>query len=304
MDDKKIGWTMAITATVALSTVAPVGRAAILVGMHPTTLLVARYTLASILLGLTLRFTTAGRLNIDRRGLLMCSVAGVANGVATVAYFWALSRISASIASMLISLYPLVVLVLLALRGERLSAHKLIRLGLGITGVYLLLGPGGQVDGLGVLLALIAAASYAVYLVIIQWFLSSYPIQSTTYYVVMTMTVLILGLWLVQDAEWYVSGQQGWIAILIIALVGTYLARLATFRAVQGVGSAQLALLAPLETLLVVFWSLLFLGERLTLYQWLGGSLILLSALLARQRQSRTSLPTHDIQAVEDEPPS
>ncbi|MEZ4638614.1 MAG: EamA family transporter [Caldilineaceae bacterium] len=43
-------------------------------------------------------------------------------------------------------------------------------------------------------------------------------------------------------------------------------------------------MLNPLEILLAVIWSILFLHERLSLTTWLGGGLILFSALLAIQR--------------------
>jgi drug/metabolite transporter (DMT)-like permease len=46
-------------------------------------------------------------------------------------------------------------------------------------------------------------------------------------------------------------------------------------------------LLLPIETLLAILWSFLFLGERLLLLQLVGGSLILLSAMLAVQRLGR-----------------
>jgi drug/metabolite transporter (DMT)-like permease len=42
-----------------------------------------------------------------------------------------------------------------------------------------------------------------------------------------------------------------------------------------------MALFSPLETLLTITWAMLFLQERLTLIQWLGGGLIILSMLLA-----------------------
>ena len=59
------------------------------------------------------------------------------------------------------------------------------------------------------------------------------------------------------------------------------------FRAIQEIGSGQLALLSPLETLLAILWSVAFLQESLSLFQWFGGSLILSSALLAAFRSKR-----------------
>ena len=69
--------------------------------------------------------------------------------------------------------------------------------------------------------------------------------------------------------------------------MGTYLAQMALFAAVRSIGSGQMALLGPLETLLTVIWSSLFLQERLSALQWAGGGLILFGAILAAQRMHR-----------------
>jgi drug/metabolite transporter (DMT)-like permease len=62
------------------------------------------------------------------------------------------------------------------------------------------------------------------------------------------------------------------------------------FAGIARIGSAETALLAPVDILLTIVWSLLFLGERVQALQWLGGSLILLSAMLALLRLNRTRL--------------
>lgn len=49
-----------------------------------------------------------------------------------------------------------------------------------------------------------------------------------------------------------------------------------------------MSLMTPLEILLAVIWSVIFLGERLELPHLIGGALILASALLAIQRLNLT----------------
>ena len=54
--------------------------------------------------------------------------------------------------------------------------------------------------------------------------------------------------------------------------MGTYLAQMALFAAVRSIGSGQMALLGPLETLFTVIYGRpLFLQERLSSLQWAGG---------------------------------
>jgi drug/metabolite transporter (DMT)-like permease len=281
LNKNRNAWIMALLATLAYSTSSPIARYLFIGGMSPTAMLVSRYLLATLLLAVTLRLAWREQLKIDRRGLAICLLAGAVNGFSTLAYFWGLSRMSASISAMIFTLYPLAVLGFLALRGERFSMRSGVRLLLGMAGVYLLVVPGGQIDTLGVLLVLLAATTFALSLAIVQWYLPGYSSMTVSFYTTITISAVAALFWLAQGAPWYVPGWQGWLALIFMTVVGTYLARLAMFKAVQGFGSFQMALFAPLETLLTISWSMLFLEERLTLTQWLGGGLIILSMLLA-----------------------
>ena len=137
-------WAMAISRMIAYSSTTPIARAAIGSGMNPTTMLLIRYILTTLLLGFILSGCAKRDLNIDRRGMLICMLSGLMGGGTTLTYFWSLTRLNASIASMLVSLYPLIVLGLLSLRGERFDTRQKIRLGLGLAGVYLIIGPHGH----------------------------------------------------------------------------------------------------------------------------------------------------------------
>ncbi len=283
-NSKWLGWLMAIGAVTAYSTSAPIGRGIIEGGLNPTSILLARFSIATILIGLTLLLTNPKALKIDRRGLMMCLIIGIINATTALSFFWALTRISASLGAMLVSVYPLIVLGLLALRGEKFTYRNTIRLALGLTGVFLIIGPGGQLDGLGVLLVFICAAGYALQLALTQWYLADYDVRTIAFYISSLMTVVQFGFWTAQGSEWTAPGWSGWFAIATMAVLGTYVARLAMFRAIREIGSGQTALLAPTETMLTVIWSLLFLQERLTLVQWSGSILIIASAILAVER--------------------
>jgi drug/metabolite transporter (DMT)-like permease len=97
------------------------------------------------------------------------------------------------------------------------------------------------------------------------------------------MTGVIAIWWWVQGAIWRTPDLQGWLIVGVLAVVSTYLARLALYGALRRVGSGQIALLWPLQTLLIIVLSVIFLHERLTPVQWGGGVLILASALLANE---------------------
>jgi drug/metabolite transporter (DMT)-like permease len=162
-----------------------------------------------------------------------------------------------------------------------------VRLGLGLAGVYLLIGAGGRADVVGVLLVVASVLASSLQTVFIQWFLQGYNGLTITLYMVLGMMVVAVGWWAAQGTGWTPLTWQAWLGIGVLALVCTYLARVAMFTAMMRLGGSQVTLLVPLETLLTVVWSVLFLGERLTLMQTLGSALILLSAALAAQRLRR-----------------
>jgi drug/metabolite transporter (DMT)-like permease len=282
-----LGWTLAITSTIAFSLGAPLGKAAIGLGLTPTTLLVLRFAISIVLLLATLGLTTPGKLRVDRKGLLILGGAGFINGFGILAFFWALTRMDASIATMIFSITPVVVLGVLALGGEKLTHRQFIRLGLGLIGVYLLVGPGGQTDWLGVLLICGNIISVSIEFAIIQWYARTYDTRTITLYVMLGMLTTVGGFWLFQGITWPAPNWQSWLVVAAMGLVTGYFAWWAMFTSMRHIGGSQVVLLTPLETLLSVLWAVLFLQERLSVWQWLGGVFILVSAALAAKRLSR-----------------
>lgn len=281
------GWVLALFATLCFSVAAPVARAAILAGFDATSLLAARMVLATFLLAAAIAAVNPARLKIDGPGLRMASLVGLLNGVGMLCFFWALNFVEASLVSMIISLSPLFVLSLLALRGERVTYRHGVRLVLALSGVYLLIGPSGNIHWGGFGLAFFAVMLFSLQMALIQWYLPAYDSRTVVFYVTGSMTLVVLAGWWLMGAHWAAPGWGGWLAVAVLAVVSTFLSRLAYFAAVAILGSGQLALLGPLETLLTIVWSTLFLHEQLTWLQMVGGLLILLSAALAIQRLGR-----------------
>ncbi|HUM69645.1 MAG TPA: EamA family transporter, partial [Chloroflexota bacterium] len=105
-----LGWIIAIASTVCFSVAPPIARGAILAGLAPTAVLVGRMAIALALLVIFIAVTSPGRFVIERRLGWIAFLSGIINGIGFIAFFVALTRLDASIASMLFSLSPLVVL--------------------------------------------------------------------------------------------------------------------------------------------------------------------------------------------------
>ena len=124
MTSPKAGWFFALSATVLFSVAPPIARALLVGGLNPTAVLLVRMWITAALLALTIAVMDRRALWADRRCFVIGSAAGVVNSVGMIAYFWALTRIDASIAAMLFSASPLFVLSLLALRRRGAPWHR------------------------------------------------------------------------------------------------------------------------------------------------------------------------------------
>jgi drug/metabolite transporter (DMT)-like permease len=281
---KVAGWMLALSATLFFSMATPIARGMIVGGADPTGIIVYRLMIATGLHAVALALTAPVLLRPKGRGLWLSLGAGLVNGLGMVLYFWSLVRLEASMTAMLLSLSPLVVLSLLALRGEKFTIRHGLRMGLALLGVYLLIGPGGNVDMVGVMMVLGAILAFASQLVVVQWFLQSYDARTITFYTNMGMFIFVAIVWVAQGMPWTPLSPMQWGGVVVLAVFSTFLARWAMYSAISVIGSGQMSLLSPLEILLAVSWSVIFLNESLTLAYLFGGLLILASALLAIQR--------------------
>lgn len=279
-----LGWVIALGASLCFSIATPISRGALTAGVGASEMLVARMSLAALFMGLTIGVMDFKLLRTDARCFWISFGAGMLNGIGMLLYTWGLQRLTSSMTSMLIALSPLYVLTLLALRGERFTYRHIVRLVLSLLGVYLLIGPGGEVDPIGVMWILVSMVCFALQMTTLQWYLMGYDARPVTFYMLIAMTICVLVMWGLEGAVWQPLGMHGWLASIVLAVFSTYVSRLLVFAAIGRIGGGQMAMLSPVETLMSVMWSFLFLGERLSPVQWIGGIFILTSAVLAIQR--------------------
>ena len=249
--------------------------------MAPSTLLVLRLSLAALLLGVTMAVVAPHKLKLSWRGLGLMLVVGGLAGLEIATFFWSLSYVDAATSSIIKSVQPLVVLLLLAMGGERMTARHWSRLLLSMVGIYLLVGVGGKIDPFGAFLIGLSLLFYALQLAQVQWWLQAYDTWTIAFYLTAIMSVVVTGWWAGTGAPWQTPTLYEVIVIIVLAVVGTYFARLALFSAIARIGSGQIALLWPLQTLTAIVIAVIFLNERLTPIQWFGGALVLAATFLA-----------------------
>ncbi len=257
-------------------------------GVTPFTLAAFRTVVAALLLWLVFILFWRREIVISWRGLVGCISVGAVNGFGSLFYYSSLSRLDASYAALLDSTKLLWVVLFLFAAGQMLTRLTLARLGLSMLGIYLLtrVGP-GEMDWLGVTYMIASAAINGWHMVLGQWVLADVPSRTATLYILTAMACVVGLAWAIQGEPVGSITTNGGAAILALGLT-TALSRLAMFSALQWVGGVETSLGGLLELLVSLLLAFLLLGERLTLVQWGGGVLLVISMLLlSRDRGMR-----------------
>jgi len=260
------------------------GKFAYQAGVDPITLVALRTALAAGLLWLFYLLFWRKYVAIKWGDLAGCVGMGVANGVGSLLYYNGLSRMDASLAHLLYSMYPFWVFIFLSAAGHPISRISVARLGLALLSVFLLTWQGGGlVDPLGVTLLIGAGALYGFHLVLGQWTLADVDPRTVTLYGLTTMSLVVGIPYLWRGGQVAAISNDGLVAILLVALFPTALARLLVFAGLRRIGGMQTALLALAEPLVAVVLAFALLGESFTVQQWIGAGLFLVSVLLIRR---------------------
>lgn len=267
---------------------APVfGKQAILLGIPPLAVVALRTGLAALLLFLVVLTIRRQYLFIYPIGLVGCLLAGGINGIGSLFYYSALGRLDAGVGQMIYSLYPFFVALWLWLDHQPPTKMTLIRLLLATIAVILLTQTGDQPpDAIGILSMLIASALYALHLPINQRVLFEMPAPTVTLYTLFAMSAVVIPAYFVAGSPVIKinPGAQlaGWGAMFALTLV-TFLSRLTLFMGVKNLGGLQTAILGLGELLVTILGAHLLLGESLSVYQWLGAVLLVVSLGLVFQ---------------------
>lgn len=245
-------------------------------------MLLARFGLAAILLGLWCAWQRV-TFPTPRRAVAICLMGGIGYVGQSLCYFSALQYAQASLVALLLYLYPVFVTILAAIfLHERLTAVKIGALVLCSAGCALTVG-GGQGQPLGMALAVGAALIYSCYIVIGARVTRDVDARATATLVCCAATCSFGMMALVRGAQGHAlqwpAGAGGWSALAAIAVFSTVIAILTFFAGLQRLGAGRASMLSTLEPVVTVLLAALLLGEALSPAQLAGGVLILAGVL-------------------------
>jgi drug/metabolite transporter (DMT)-like permease len=273
-------------------------------GMPVSTLLAARFALAALAFWLIVAWRRPVR--PSARTVLRCVGLGAAGyALQSACYFGALTRLNASVVAQLLYVYPALVLIIaLVRRQERASRTKFIALGCSGVGLLLLLNAGGAgpMPTAGVLLALGAAVTYALYITAAGTLPKDLDVYLLSAIVCTAAAASISAFGLTTGALRPPSQAAGWLWLAGLAFVPTVVAVSTFLAGMRLVGGSVAAILSCVEPVVTAGSAWLVYGEKLGPAQLLGAAAVLAAVVVLQADRFGPRAQRHSARRVEVSP--
>lgn len=251
-------------------------------GISPTMLLVLRFSVAAVLLAPVVWLK---RLPLPRgRQLAACIFMGGLYTAQAQCYFTALLHASSGLVGLLLYVYPVLVTILAVAFGwEKLDRRTFFLLLLAIVGLAVTVGGNLQGEPIGIVLGLLAAAIYAIYIMIGGRITKGLdPLAATL--VIMSAAAVGNVVFALNGDSSMPSGTNAWLAIGAIALFCTVMAIASFLIGIKYVGPAQASIISTVEPVITLCLGVTLLSESVSSGQLVGGAMVLASVILLALR--------------------
>jgi drug/metabolite transporter (DMT)-like permease len=251
-------------------------------------LLLMRFVIAGAVLWVIVAIRRPARPTL-RTVLLAAGLGALGYALQAATFFASLERLDASLASLLLYVYPTLVLVgAVAIGRERATRRRVGALVLASAGTVLVLLGGGGVgvmDPAGIALVFAAAVSYAIYILV-----SDRHGTDTDPFLLVAMIItaagVAVGLWTATHGGPHLQhiAPQGWEAVVAIGAVSTVIPTAAFLIGLRRIGPATASIVATLEPVVTVTLAMVVFGDRLGPLQLLGGLGVISAVVLVNLR--------------------
>lgn len=240
-----------------------------------------RAVLASLLILLVMVFT---KQRIDLRGikreLPFLLASGAAMGVNWILLFQAYKYTTVSVATLSYYFAPVIVTIVCPfLFGERLTAKQIVCFVMSTLGLIMITGIGdmsGGSDYIGIMFGIGAACFYATVILLNKFIRNVEGIHRTFLQFVSAVIVLLPYVLLTEDITAITALDcKGWVYLLIVGLIHTGVTYCLYFSSLKELPGQKSAILSYIDPLVAVLISVLILHEEMSMWQIVGGGLIL-----------------------------
>ncbi|MBT5827290.1 MAG: DMT family transporter [Alphaproteobacteria bacterium] len=233
---------------------------------------------------------------LNKKIAISCILAGFFGYyLATLSDFHSLKLIDANINRIILYTFPAYVLILNSVVEKRLpGARDIFFFALVQIGLFFVLGGFNlsltSTNKTGAVLALLAAISYSIYIIINQQTGKKIgSILFTTYAVTFSFIFINIHFFIVFNPE--VSNaisNKGFIIIVIMAIFCTFMPLLLIAEGIKRIGASRFALLNTSGPVMTIFFCFIILGETMT-YQQIIGSILIIGVLYIAEKNKKKS---------------
>ncbi len=251
-------------------------------GVGVQELLFIRFILAFLLTGVFLGLT--GKVSIPPRKhlLVLLALGGIGYFLQSSLYFTALLHIPVPVAALVLDTYPAFVTAgSLALGWERISTYLILSLLLASAGLVLVANPIFNTSIVGISMALGAAVTYTVYILVSTRVLKGLSGEVGSFFV-MGAASLTFGISCLLMGELHIAWNfEAWIWVVMISFISTFIAIITFFQGLKLIGPSRTSILSIAELVTSVVVASIVFNDALSVTQWIGGLLILLAMIFA-----------------------
>ncbi|MBQ3610747.1 MAG: EamA family transporter [Firmicutes bacterium] len=209
--------------------------------------------------------------------LLLAS--GVAMGINWILLFEAYKHTTISVATLSYYFAPVIVTIVCPLLfKEKLTGKQIVCFIMSTLGIVMITGIGDMGSGsniIGILFGLGAAVFYATVILLNKFIKNVEGLHRTFMQFIAAVVTLIPYVMLTSGVTLGGMDSVGWINLLIVGLVHTGITYCMYFSSLKELPGQKVAILSYIDPLVAVVISVTVLGETMTLWQVIGGLLIL-----------------------------
>jgi drug/metabolite transporter (DMT)-like permease len=283
-DHHRRGVALCLLSAAAFGLMAIFAKEAYRTGVSVATLLALRFAFAAgVFWAIVAARRAASTPPAPRAVLAGLALGAIGYAIQAGGYFGALTRIDASLTSLLLYTYPALVFGAALLLGrERADRRRVAALALATAGAGLVLAGGGAgaLDPLGVALALSAAVAYSAYILFADRIVGRIDAFLLSALITTGAALSVTAAGLAGGSLDLGFEPAGWAWIAALALVSTVVAASAFLIALPDVGPATASIVSTVEPVVTVAMAMLCFGERLGGVQVAGGALVLAAVVL------------------------
>lgn len=214
-----------------------------------------------------------------RKEVPLLLASGVAMGINWILLFEAYKYTTVSLATLSYYFAPVMVTVVCPiLFKEKLTSKQIICFVMSTLGLVMITGigdVGGSSDFLGILFGLGAAVFYATVILLNKFIKNVDGIHRTFLQFISAIVTLLPYVLLTSGVSLIGMNCLGWVNLLIVGFIHTGVTYCMYFSSLKELPGQKAAILSYIDPLVAVLISVTVLGESMTLWQVVGGMLIL-----------------------------